>query len=1346
MESTALHEVIEGFQLSPQQRRLWRLNATDNCGPYLALCGVVAEGELDRAALKAAIEEAAKCHEILRTGFCRLDSLDLPLQVIGDRARLSISDIDLTGLSPRQQEEGIEACFVEHKRAPFDLARDPLLRASLLALTQAKHVLILSLPALCADGEAVWGLAREIGWLYEATLAGDETHSSPLQYADLASWQNDLLESDDTRPGRDYWSKQDWSARVPLKMPFEKEPRPGTDFDPRCLDLSIHPDLVAKIDAITCGLDLRPSEFLLACYHLLVWRLTGCAETVVFSHFGGRKFDEIENALGLFGKYLPIACHLDGSLRFVDLLEHVDQVARRALKWQECYNPEHVGGSSDDPARLDLQPISYEFDEPAQAFSAGNIRFSLWKRETCIDWFKVKISCSRDGGSLAARFHYDSRIFAADDVVRLTSQFESLVAQATADPEITLREMTPLSAPERRLVDRTNDTAAGYNINCCVHQLVAEQAARTPDAVAVVYEDEQISFSRLDAEANRLAARLRRLGARPDVVVPVCLARSIELVVALLGVLKAGAAFTPLDPDYPKERLETMLSDACPPVVLTEPRLLGSLPEHRTRVLCLDRDLQSADDERPGSELANGDDLGICADNLAYVIYTSGSTGTPKGAMIPHRAIVNRLLWMRSAFPLSPDDSVLQKTAFSFDASVWEFFEPLLTGARVVMARPRGHLEAGYLVQTVARHEVTTLQLVPTMLSMLLDADGIEACKSLRRVFSGGEALSSELQSRAFGAFACALHNLYGPTETAIDAACWTCDPKSESTRVPIGHPIANVKLHLAAPEMVEAGLGVDGEILIGGAGLARGYAARPAETAERFIPDPFDACPGKRLYRSGDLARRRRDGAVEFVGRKDYQVKIRGFRIEPAEIEATLARHPAIVRALVVPREYGPADNRLIAYVIPGAGVELSIDDVSEFLRSNLPEYMVPSAIVSMTAFPLMANGKVDRHALPAPETRSKIERQLVALPRDNLETQLVQVWKAVLGTEGPIGIKDSFFDLGGHSLLAVRLMAQIRKWFGQELPLSVLFEGPTIEHLATALRGQADCRVPSPIVAIQPRGSKPPFFCVHTGSGEVLCYEPWARHLDPDQPFYGIQDHFAYGTGDPEVPLEQMARCYVDELLAARPRGPYLLGGWSFGGVVAFEMAQQLRRLGREVPLLVLVDTGAPAFLKKIMQADDAVLLTILANQFTQYSMSEHELRGLTASLRPLGPDDQLQFVVNYFVDNDLIGAALDMDYARDFLQRHLRVFRARVRVTQGYEPEVYDGRITLFRASDEPPELMGLDATKGWGELATAPVQVHIVPGNHQTMGLDPHVAKLAERLQACINETAFVPSAM
>ncbi|HEV2761391.1 MAG TPA: amino acid adenylation domain-containing protein, partial [Pyrinomonadaceae bacterium] len=656
------------------------------------------------------------------------------------------------------------------------------------------------------------------------------------------------------------------------------------------------------------------------------------------------------------------------------------------------------------------------------------------------------------------------------------------------------------------------------------------------------------------------------------------LERSARMVVALLAVLKAGGAYVPLDPAYPRERLRFMLADSGARVLVTETASLASLPEHACEVLLLDG-------QGGGPSSYPAGDLGaeVDPDNLAYVIYTSGSTGTPKGVGVSHRAIANHMRWMHGAFPLGPSDVVLQKTPFSFDASVWEFYAPLLSGARLAVARPGLERDPGGLAAEVERLGVTTLQVVPTLLRAM--GEELGRCGSLRRLFVGGEALPGAEARRARELTGAEVFNLYGPTEAAVDST-WHrsgLGGRDGATEL-IGRPISNARAYVlgARGELVPAG--VAGELYLGGAGLARGYLNRPALTAERFVPDAFSGEAGACLYRTGDVARWVGEGELEFVGRADGQVKVRGFRIELGEVEAALSECAGVRECVVVARgEHGQGGGgkRLVAYVVADdAALPPTAARLREQLRTKLPEYMVPSAFVMLESLPLTPNGKVDRRAL-AKERLDGLEqgREFVG-PRDQFELVLCRIWQEVLGVER-VGVRDSFFDLGGHSLLATRLMYRVNEWTGKRVPLSVLFGESTVERLAAYLRGGAQDSAQGALVGIQTGGEARPFFCVHPAGGNVFCYAELARGLGEDQPFYALQSKGLTGAGAAHESVEEMAAAYVEELRAVQPAGPYALGGWSMGGVVAFEMARQLERAGERVALLALLDATPVALL---------------------------------------------------------------------------------------------------------------------------------------------------------------------
>ncbi len=656
--------------------------------------------------------------------------------------------------------------------------------------------------------------------------------------------------------------------------------------------------------------------------------------------------------------------------------------------------------------------------------------------------------------------------------------------------------LPPLAEEDlRQLLVTFNDTTTDYPRDVCLHQLFEAQAARTPDAVAVVFEDERLTYHELNRRSNQLARRLQACGVGPDALVAICMERSLELVVGVLGILKAGGAYVPLDPTYPAERLAYMLEDAQAPVLVTQRRLVAGLPAHGARLILLDDDdLASA--AEPMENPVNG----VTPDNLAYMIYTSGSTGKPKGAMNTHRGICNRLLWMQEAYRLTMDDRVLQKTPFSFDVSVWEFFWPLLSGARLVVARPEGHSDSAYLVRLIAAQGVTTLHFVPSMLHAFLEERDLKRCASLTRVICSGEALPVDLHDRFFTRLGAALHNLYGPTEAAVDVTYWACMYQNDERTIPIGRPIANTYIYLLDRQSRLVPFGAPGELHIGGVALARGYANRPDLTAEKFVPNPFADEPGARLYKTGDLARYRPDGAIEYLGRLDHQVKICGIRIELGEIEAALGAHPAVREVVVMAREDTPGDKRLVGYIVADQQSTPSSRILRDFLAERLPAYMRPAAIVPLDALPLTPNGKVDRTALPAPDWARLIERHGFMAPRTSVAELLATVWSPILHI-AQIESQDNFFDLGGHSLIATQMISRVRDAFGVDVSMRDLFEHPTLAALANHIEATQQAGTSSPTPA--------PQLAAHDGR-RLLSYaqqQLWfLDQLDPNQPTYNI------------------------------------------------------------------------------------------------------------------------------------------------------------------------------------------------------------------------------------------------
>jgi thioesterase domain-containing protein len=704
--------------------------------------------------------------------------------------------------------------------------------------------------------------------------------------------------------------------------------------------------------------------------------------------------------------------------------------------------------------------------------------------------------------------------------------------------------------------------------------------------------------------------------------------------------------------------------------------------------------------------------------------------------MVSHRAICNRLDWQEETYRLSTAGRVLQKTPFSFDVSLWELFWPLSAGACLVLAPPGAQRDPARLLAVIVREQITDLHFVPSLLHFFLEADGVAAAASLVRVIASGEALSAELAERFHAALPVPLHNLYGPTEAAVDVTSWRCERQGGAPAVPIGRPIANTVIHLLDAQGRPVPVAVAGELHIGGVGLARGYQGRPDLTADRFVPDATAGAVGERLYRTGDLARRGADGRIEYLGRIDQQVKVRGIRIELGEIEAVLAAHAGIRQAAVVAREDGPAGRRLIAYVVPRRQAP-DLDELRAFARQRLPEVMVPAALVVLAALPLTASGKLDRRALPEPAAGPVPAGSAPAAARDEVEAALVEIWETLLHRR-PIGIRDDFFALGGHSLLAVRLMGKLHQRFNRRVPLALFVENRTIERLAAALREPAPAERRSPLVALQPAGGRPAFFCVHPIGGQVLCFADLARHIGTDQPVYGLEAPGLEAVGRTAPSIPEMAAAYLAAVRGVQPGGPHLLGGWSMGGIVAFEMARQLHEDGEEAALVAILDSWSPVIHRIV--PDDAYLLSELVRD---HSLQQGVPAALSyEELRVLAPEARLRRVLQVAQDAGLVAADVDVSW----LRRSLAGYRARREALLRYRPAPYPGSLVLFRAREADEELLatlaaglGIDVSDprlGWGAYATGTVTVETVAGNHSTMCFEPNVHLLAGSLRGAI----------
>ncbi|WP_416671495.1 non-ribosomal peptide synthetase [Egbenema bharatensis] len=1034
--------------LSFAQQRLWFIQQLDpQNASYNIPVALRLQGHLRVAVLQQTFHELVSRHETLRTRIMT-DEQGQPVQVIDPVHPIQVimPIVDLSQIS--QPDLEIQRLATKSAQHPFDLAQ-PLLRSTLLHLSETDHVLLLTMHHIISDRWSLSVLMRELKVLYEAFSKGENSPlpDLPIQYADWAIWQRQSLQGEVLQQQLDYW-KQQLAGLPVLEFPTDR-PRPAIPtFQGKQCSFILSRSLTTALKQLSAQEGVTLFVVFLTAFNILLCKYSNQDDIVVGTDIANRNRVETEGLIGLLVNTLVLRMKLSGNPTFRELLQRVREVTLGAYAHQdlpferlvEFLNPERALGQM-----APLFQVKLDFQlAPIDSLELSDLTLSIVPTESETTKFELRFNLAETEQGIHGQVEYSTDLFDESKITCLVTHFHNILEAIASCPEQNLSEFSVLSETEwQQILVEWNQTQIEYSQNQCIHQLFEAQVERTPDSIALAFEGQQFSYQELNHRANQLAHHLQFLGVEPDTLVGVCLERSPALMIALLAILKAGGAYVPLDPSYPQARLAFMLNDAQTSIVLTQAALVDTLstPAH---LFCLDTHwdtIATSSQTNPHSS--------VSPDHLSYVIYTSGSTGQPKGAMNMHQGVCNRLRWMQDAYHLTSADRVLQKTPFSFDVSVWEFFWPLMVGATLVIARPGGHQDSRYLMQLVAQERITTLHFVPSMLQVFLNESSLEFCNgSLKRILCSGEALPLSLQQQCLEQLEAELHNLYEPTEAAIDVTAWHCQPQENETIVPIGRPIANTQIYILNPAGQPVPIGVPGEVHIGGVQLARGYLRRPELTAEKFIPNPFSSEPGLRLYKTGDLAHYLPDGTIEYLGRIDHQVKIRGFRIELGEIEAVLNQHPIVSSSVVLVREDEPGLQRLVAYVVMRSNeIDLTLE-LRQFVAEKLPTYMVPTVFVKLEALPLTPNGKVDRKALPTPGIYQPELLANYVIPQTEQERTIAAIWKEILHLKN-VGIHDNFFDLGGHSLLLIQLNNQLHERLKLNLSILDLFRYPTIHSL---------------------------------------------------------------------------------------------------------------------------------------------------------------------------------------------------------------------------------------------------------------------------------------------------------
>jgi amino acid adenylation domain-containing protein len=1307
--------------------------------------------DLNVSFFKQAWQQVVARHPILRTRFC-WEGVKEPFQEVKQQVSVPIEEDDWRELSVPDAAEQLELYLQRDRQRGFQFNEAPLMRLALFRIARDHYQCVWTFHHILLDGRSFPLILQELFAFYEALCSNQDLQlPQPRPYQDYIDW----LHKQDFSSAENYWRSRLSGFSAPTSLSVERDRQLKSDeLRYSQQEIRLSETLTSKLQFLASQHQLTFNTLVQGAWALLLSRYSG-EEDVVFGATRACRRSSVEGAestIGLLINTLPLRVQVPGEMPLLQWLEELRS------QWITLRDYEHtplskIGRWSDIPAGQPLFESILVFENyrlnsklREQGGKWANREFRLLERTN----YPLTVA-----GYLEPEFllqiEYDRTRFDDATIARMLGHIQTLLEGMVTNPEQRLQDLPILTAAERhQLLVEWNNTQADYPQNSCIHHLFEAQVEQTPDAVAVVCGEEALTYRELNNRANQLAHYLQALGIKPDTLVAISVERSLEMIVGFLGILKAGGAYVPLDPAYPHERRAYKLQDSQAPVILTQDRLLTSLPDNNAKVVRLDADwdaIARESQENPVSE--------VTAENLAYVIYTSGSTGNPKGVMITHQGMVNHSVAIAREYELKPSDRILQFSSMSFDIIIEEVFPSLIIGAAIVL-RPEDILSsATNFVEFVARERITVLNL-PTAfwhelvkgLSVLKpepakteEAVSCALLATVRLLIVGGEKASRSVYLTWLQLVGKRIRwlNSYGPTETTVTATVY--DPSSQSdnnpllSEIPIGRPLANARAYILDRNLQPVPIGVVGELYIGGAGLGRGYLNRPDLTANKFINNPFvtvepDAEPNhpksNRLYKTGDTVRYLSDGNVEFIGRIDYQVKIRGFRIELGEIETVLEQHPAVQQAVVLAREDVPGEKRLVAYVVPKQEQSPATRELSSFLKEKLPDYMVPTAFVLMETLPLTPNGKVDRRALKAPDPSVTVSQRVIVPPRYQLEFQLTKMWEEILGIE-PIGIRDNFFDLGGHSLLVMRLISQINALCGKTLPLNTLFSTPTIEQLAKFLHQEQESATWRSLVPLQPQGSKPPFFCIHEVIGNAIYCQRMARYL-PDQPLYGLQPVGLEGKQLPHTQIEQMAAHYIKEMQTIEPNGPYFLGGYSFGGLVAFEIAQQLQAQGKKIALLALFDVPAPGHQKR-------VLGRWLCKQINYLSQHGFEMIVNRVQDKLIGKQKSEP------VNTELLELTqhLNLD-PNNLLDRSIeRVAEINFQAAEDYVLKSYPGRVTLFRAMHElAPEGWCFEPDLGWGNLAANGVDIVEIPSVHNKMFDEPYVKVVAEKLRDCLED--------
>jgi len=1286
---------------------------------YIESVSLHFKGDFHFQAFVSALRDLVRRHESLRSVFNR----DGSKMCVYKELQPDLVFEDITTKNFEEQRRYLDEFNSINVNTEFDLFNGPLIRTALFKLSRETYHFSLSLHHIVCDGWSIGILMQDLGKLYSAYATNVTPPSLPIAYQlnQYSAEQSAFVKSEAYRENEQYWVEQ-FANKIPfLDLPTDF-PRPLLrTYKSKRQDFPVDLNLISLIKQTGAKAGCSLVTTLMAAFEVFLYRITNQEDIVIGIPAAGQSATGNYSLVGHCVNLLPVRSYPNGNFSFIEYLKE-----RKSKILNDYDHQQFTFGSllnklniARDPSRIPLVPVAFNIDIGLDdGVSFHGLDHKLISNPRSFESFEIFLNATGSKESFVLEWSYNTQLFKDSSISYMMEEFEFLLQCITKEPELEIRDIPVLVKPMIVPV-----TLSDYSADKTITDLFSEQVAKTPDNTAIVCGDSHVTYRELDVRSNQLAHYLQKKGVKPEVIVPLCMDRSVEMIIAIIGILKAGGSYLPIDAAYPADRIGYMLEDSKCNIAISSESCFSQLPIAKNRnIIVLEKEWAKISNESTGKVYSSAHPR-----SLAYIMYTSGSTGKPKGVMIEHENVVS-LVNNPGYISLTSGDVLLSTGSPSFDATTFEYWGMLLNGGKLVLCDAETFLNSTLLKEEIATHKVNIMWFTTSLFNQLVNIDN-SVFEKLKTILVGGEKLSEKHIDKIRKIYpAIEIINGYGPTENTTFSLTYKISETEISNTIPIGKPLNNRFAYVLDEKQQICSVGIVGELYVGGAGLGRGYLNRPDLTRERFLPDPFSNLSSGKMYKTGDLVRRLADGNVEYIGRSDDQVKIRGFRIEMPEIEAVLHQCPMVKHCVVTVNE-DSGEKRLIAYIVPEG--RFNREAINGYLRKKLPDYMIPKVLIELDKIPLTNNGKADKKALPKPDVQQNYETYEYVAPKTEFQKVLAEVWMSILGCRR-ISLNDDFFELGGHSLLALKAMLAIEKKTGKRLPLAMLLENSTIEKFSAVVERKNEEIKWDSFVPIKPSGTKPPIYFIHGAGLNVLTFRSISKHLHPEQPVYGLQAKGLNGKDEPLSRMEDIAAHYIGEILKHNPNGPYALAGYSFGGLIAYEMAKQLKELKKDVILLALFDTAAEQsdyydpWSKKIPSRINTFFAKVWC----------------TVDLMSKDP----WFIIKYRIKS-LRKKALALFEGMDFLEGEKDNFYIYSKKIIGnlfiaardYKLTPYDGKIDLFRARRKTYYLPDFKYL-GWRNLALGGITVHDVPGDHSEMFNHPNVEELAKILQESLDTAA------